>query len=150
MAKSKQTEMQAVVETCNKVMGYTKKSKEVNMTNNVTEEKQFDNFAYVKGALLQEYVRNLLAGKDLTELTFAIKNYHKNSFVIEYLNKQNALKVANITVNESADATGKLTKVYSITVKDFNLNATAKSKAGNDFRLFDEKSIGRALLKARA
>lgn len=131
----------------NKVVNEVVEQKEVSMNN---EEKKFDNFAYVKGALLKEYVKNMLAGKDLKELTFSIRNYYQNSFVLSYLNKAGALKVANVAVDETADATGKLIKTYKITVKDVNINATATSKAGKEFRLFDEKSIGRALVRANA
>ncbi len=111
------------------------------------EKKEFNSFAYVKGALLQEYLKNKIAGKSVDELTFSIRNYYQNSFVLNYLNKQGALKVANVAIDEKVNSEGKLIKTYNITVTDLNINATATSKAGKEFRLFDDRTIGRAMAK---
>lgn len=112
------------------------------------QEQEFDNFGYVKQTILTQYVKNLIAGKDTKIFDFEMKAFMSNQFVFGYLNKVGALKVANVKHEDVSDETGKFTTIYTVSIKDFNIDCKAKSKEGKEFRIFDTKSIGKALLRA--
>lgn len=121
------------------------------MTTTTIENKQepkFDKFGYVKRALLQGYVKALLNKEDTKEFSFEIKNYEGNSSVIYYWFKQGALKIADVKSAEVSDEYGHFSRIYTVTVKDFNIDCKAKSKEGKEFRLFDLQTLGLALLRA--
>lgn len=115
-----------------------------------TTETKFDNFSYVKSAILKSYCKQLLAGEDTTKLTVQIKNYYSNQFVFGWLNKVNALKVENIQHETVVDETGKTSTVYTINIKDFVVDTKATSKEGVEYRIFDDKTMGKALRLAIA
>jgi hypothetical protein len=116
-----------------------------------TENKQvqkFDNFGYVKRTILTQYVKNLIAGKDTKAFDFEMKAYANNQFVFGYLNKIGALKIANVKHEDVSDETGKFTTIYTISIKDFDIDCKATSKEGKEFRVFDLQTLGGALLRA--
>lgn len=116
-----------------------------------TMEREFDSFGYVKTNILKGYIKNLMSGKDTKEFSFEMKAYLANQAVFYYLNKIGALKIVNVETNESFDETGKITKIYTVKIKDFDIDCKALSKKTNkEFRVFDDISLGRAFRYANA
>ena len=111
----------------------------------VETTQEFDNFDYVKSCILKSYCKQLLAGEDTKNLKVQIKNYYKNQFVFGWLHKIGSLDVKGYTTETIVDETGKTSTVYTVSIENFIVDIKATSKENKEYRVFDDKTMGKAL-----
>jgi hypothetical protein len=127
MARTKKTETNVVAQN---------KGEQI-MTNAETK-KEFNYFDYFKFNVLKAYFAKKLKGEDTTELTIQIKYVDYNKNVWFY--KNNAFKF--VKLETVYDELGK--QMTQIVIKDLNLDAKAISKAGKEFKVFNNFDIAKA------
>ena len=127
MARTKKTETNVVAQN---------KGEQI-MTNAKTEQ-EFNYFDYFKFNVLKTYFSKKFKGEDTTELAIEIKYVDYNKNVWFY--KNNAFKF--VRLETVYDELGK--QKTQIIIKDLNLNATATSKAGKQFKVFNSFDIAKA------
>lgn len=127
MARTKKTETNVVAQN---------KGEQI-MTNAETK-KEFNYFDYFKFHVLKTYFSKKFKGEDTTELTIQIKyvDYDKNVWFY----KNNACKF--VKLEPVHDELGR--EMTQIVIKDLNLDATAISKAGKQFKVFNSFDIAKA------
>ena len=123
------------------------------MTNNVqktvvankgekTMKTEFNYFEYVKFNVLKTYFAKKFKGEDTNELTIEIK--YSDCTKNQWFCKNGAFKFVGLTVEY--DELGK--QKTKMVIKDLNLDATATSKAGKQFRVFNSFDIAKATKSA--
>ena len=119
------------------------------MTNNVqtivvankgekTMTKEFNYFDYLKFNVLKAYLAKKLKGEDTTELVVEIK--YSDCTKNQWFCKNGAFKFVGLTVEY--DELGK--QKTKMVIKDLNLDATATSKAGKQFKVFNSFDVAKA------
>lgn len=117
-------------------------TKTVNTKTNVAKKgeqtMEFNYFDYFKFNVLKTYFNKKFKGEDTTELAIEIKYVDYNKNVWFY--KNNAFKF--VRLETVYDELGK--QKTKIIIKDLNLDATATSKAGKQFKVFNSFDIAKA------
>lgn len=119
-------------------------TKTVNTKTNVakkgeqTMNTEFNYFDYFKFNVLKTYFNKKFKGEDTTELAIEIKYVDYNKNVWFY--KNNAFKF--VRLETVYDELGK--QKTQIIIKDLNLDATATSKTGKQFKVFNSFDIAKA------
>lgn len=117
-------------------------TKTVNTKTNVAKKgeqtMEFNYFDYFKFNVLKTYFNKKFKGEDTTELAIEIKYVDYNKNVWFY--KNNAFKF--VRLETVYDELGK--QKTQIIIKDLNLDATATSKTGKQFKVFNSFDIAKA------
>jgi hypothetical protein len=105
-----------------------------------TEEKQeFNYFDFFKFQVLKTYYENLLAGKKTDELEVKMKFFDNQKST--YFYKVGAMKF--VEWKTEIDEYGRVQTIVKI--KDLNIGAKAKSKAGKEYNVFNSFDIAKAI-----
>jgi hypothetical protein len=118
-------------------MARTKKT-ETNVAKKGEQTMEFNYFDYFKFNVLKTYFNKKFKGEDTTELAIEIKYVDYNKNVWFY--KNNAFKF--VRLETVYDELGK--QKTQIIIKDLNIDATATSKAGKQFKVFNSFDIAKA------
>lgn len=106
-------------------------------TTNTTTE--FNYFDFFKFQVLKAYYENLLAGKKTDELEVKVKFFDNQKST--YFYKVGAMKF--VEWKTEIDEYGRMITVVKI--KDLNIEAKAKSKAGKEYKVFNSIDIAKAI-----
>lgn len=109
------------------------------MTTAQTEEQEFNYFDFFKFQVLKAYYENLMKGEKTDELEVKVKYF--DNLKSSYFYKVGAMKF--VEWKTDIDEYGRVQTIVKI--KDLNIEAKAKSKAGKEYKVFNSFDIAKAI-----
>lgn len=104
-----------------------------------TEKQEFNYFDFFKFQVLKAYYENLMKGEKTDELEVKVKYF--DNLKSSYFYKVGAMKF--VEWKTDIDEYGRVQTIVKI--KDLNIEAKAKSKAGKEYNVFNSFDIAKAI-----